>query len=169
MGEAAQIVTAVCSLLTAIVVPLVAGYFLLKQQEAKNAYDLAVIRAKDTADKVEQVKETLAKTTKEQSGKMDKVLKGNEIIHTLVNHERHVLLSAVAIGARTLANHTKDPAHILMADQAEKALAEHDKGQEISDKKDTPVNSTKIEQHQIEGVTTVTAPVLVLPPDKSEP
>jgi hypothetical protein len=112
--------------------PLILSYLAYKAEMAR----LEAVKVKKV---LAEVTEGVKETAKEQSGQMSKVLAGNEIIHTLVNHERHVLLSTIAVGARTLYDYTKRDEHRLIAEQAEAALKAHDAGQHISDTKDVPV------------------------------
>lgn len=157
MGEVAQIVTAVCTLLTTLLVPIIGGYFLLRQAEVKNAFELAKEAAKEAASKVEEVKKTLAVTTAQQSGKIDQVLTGNEKIHKLVNAAMTAQLRINSDQARRIAiDNPADGAAQLAATAAEKLYRDHEAGQAAINTAPPP---------SVEGVTTVTAPVLVLPPE----
>lgn len=166
MGEAAQIVTAVCSLLTAVIVPLVAGYFLLKQQEVKNAYELAVASAlrqedaaKEAARKVDEVKTTLAETTSKTDGKLD-------TIHKLVNAAMTSQLKINAEQARRIArDNPADATAQAAADASEKLFKDHELGQA----RDTRPKADMAGVSGGDRITTVTAPVLVLPPDAKAP
>lgn len=162
MGEAAQIVTAVCSLLTAILVPIVGGYFLLRQQEVKNAYELAVAAAmrqeeisREAAKKVDEVKTTLANNTMKTDTKLD-------TIHKLVNAAMTAQLRINAEQARRIANDNPDDAIAQAAATASEKLYRDQEASQAS------VGVTKAEISSVEGVTTVTAPVLVLPPDEKD-
>jgi preprotein translocase subunit YajC len=59
--------------------------------------------------------------------------------HKILNHGRHVLLQNNAVLARRIAEITKSQADIKTADDADKAVVEHDAGQERADaKKNAP-------------------------------
>jgi preprotein translocase subunit YajC len=55
--------------------------------------------------------------------------------HILLNHDRHVILQSNAVLARRIAEITKSQADIKTADDADKAVIEHDLGQARADAK----------------------------------
>jgi preprotein translocase subunit YajC len=55
--------------------------------------------------------------------------------HVILNHERHVLLQNNAVLARRIAEITKSQADIKTADDADRAVVEHDAGQARADAK----------------------------------
>jgi len=101
MGETAQIITAICSVITAIGVPVIAAYVVLKQAQMKNDFDMAQAQLKLDADarrvQAEEVKTTLATNTTKTDAKLD-------VIHKLVNAAMTAQLKINAVQARRIAD-----------------------------------------------------------------
>lgn len=166
MGSTAQIVTAVCSFLTTIA----AGYFLLRQAEVKNAFELAqaaaarqeaaALRAeaaaREAAKEVAEVKSTLANSTTRQDAKMDKVLEGNASIKHSVNGALTAVLKVNEEQARRIAkDNPHDEAAGLAAKAAEKLYKDHVAGQ--AETSASPAGAIPV------VIPTVDAPVIVVP------
>lgn len=99
--------------------------------------------------KVKEVKETLAAVTASTDEKLGSLASAAEdskrvgnAIHTLVNANMGAQLSISAVALRRIADLTKDPGDIAMADRAQRLLEEHTAQQDIVDSKDqlTPTN-----------------------------
>lgn len=130
----AVIITAACigvGGIVANVITLITGYW--ERLRAAERESARVIREEDTAEKVKEVKEVLAEAKTATDVKLDEIARTGEenvrvgnMVHVLVNDRHGKALEAVAALSRWKANqHGASDHDTLAADQAEKALAEH--------------------------------------------
>lgn len=97
---------------------------------------LARKQAESAAVKADTVAKVAAQSVSAASKKSDVILDVANKTHTLVNSQMGQQLMLYATTARTLANLTKDPAHIAAANTADQKLAEHQLKQSIVDDKE---------------------------------
>ena len=113
-------------------------------KETKQAVEIsgerAITATEDASKAATKVKETLEQNTAEVAqiasdradvvnDKLEAIVKTGDITHRLVNSQMETQLRMVAELSRSKANNTKDKADLRAAEIAEKALAEHIKGQ----------------------------------------
>jgi hypothetical protein len=82
--------------------------------------------ATEAASRVEEVKTTLQTNTTATDVKLQSIAATGEKTHTLVNSNMGVQLKLNAVLSRRLADMTKAPLDISVADQAERLLREHE-------------------------------------------
>jgi hypothetical protein len=98
------------------------------------------IRMSEAASRVDEVRKTIAESAVSSDKKLDDlarsseaIRKTGEAIHTLVNSPMSASLKATAVALRRIADLTKDPADVEVADLAELGSHEHERKQSIID------------------------------------
>ena len=94
---------------------------------------VGLVKAGATAEKVEEVKVDLKKTSKEQSETLSEIKDTGEKVHILVNSNMGIQLRLNAVQSRRLADITKNPDDIKAAALAQSMLEEHEKKQAVVD------------------------------------
>ena len=114
----------------------------VQQYFAKRATDKAAAKVAEVATKTEDVRKTLvesdsATTVKlnDTAVKLDKLAINSDKIHTLVNSNMGVQLRISASALRRVAEYSKDPQDIRIAEEAERLATDHESKQHKVDAK----------------------------------